>query len=148
MDFLLKNIFKTIAVALVIALRFSVNPAYSQTVVSDVFSQGRYDFLITCAACHGRDGKGNGPFAGALRKSPTDLTKLTSLNGGLFPFKRVVESIDGRRNFSSHMIREMPIWGWRFREEAENTDNYLPPEMQVKNRVSALALYINSLQDK
>jgi mono/diheme cytochrome c family protein len=142
----LRNIGKVFAIALTITSAFAINPVYSQTVTSEVFSQGNYDFLISCASCHGRDGKGNGPFARTLQKTPTDLTKLASFNGGVFPFKRVVASIDGRKNFSSHMIREMPIWGWRFREEAERNYIFLPAEIQVKNRVKALALYISSLQ--
>ena len=38
-----------------------------------------------CAACHGPEGKGNGPAAAALKTKPADLTILTKNNGGKFP---------------------------------------------------------------
>ncbi len=38
-----------------------------------------------CAACHGSDGKGNGPAAAALKTKPADLTVLAKNNGGKFP---------------------------------------------------------------
>ena len=38
-----------------------------------------------CAVCHGKSGKGDGPAAGALKKSTPDLTVLASNNGGIFP---------------------------------------------------------------
>src|ERR1035438_2392809 len=38
-----------------------------------------------CAVCHGKDGKGGGPAAAALKAIPTDLTQLSKNNGGKFP---------------------------------------------------------------
>ena len=37
---------------------------------------GRDLFEFYCATCHGRDGKGAGPVAGALKTRPADLTAL------------------------------------------------------------------------
>jgi hypothetical protein len=42
-----------------------------------------------CATCHGRDGKGDGPVAAALKKPPTDLTVLARQRNGVFPTSQV-----------------------------------------------------------
>ena len=41
-----------------------------------------------CATCHGRDGKGNGPAAAALKVPPPDLTVLARRQKGVFPARR------------------------------------------------------------
>ena len=48
-----------------------------------------------CAACHGADGKGDGPLAPALKTKPADLTVLSRNNGGKFPADRVRKFISG-----------------------------------------------------
>src|SRR5262245_32401687 len=50
---------------------------------------GSDTFAFYCAPCHGKDGKGRGPVATALKTLPADLTKLSSANGGVFPRDRV-----------------------------------------------------------
>ena len=49
-----------------------------------------------CASCHGTEGKGNGPAAAALKKTPADLTLLSQKNGGHFPAERVRNYIEGK----------------------------------------------------
>ena len=39
-------------------------------------ASGQEMFMSYCAPCHGKEGKGNGPAAGALKISPIDLTAL------------------------------------------------------------------------
>jgi len=46
---------------------------------------GKLEFTDNCAACHGVDGKGNGPLGGLLQKSPPDLSQLAKKNGGVLP---------------------------------------------------------------
>ena len=48
-------------------------------------ADGRAMFGEYCATCHGTEDKGNGPAAGALKKTPADLTLLAAHNGGKFP---------------------------------------------------------------
>ena len=36
---------------------------------------GRYEYLNSCASCHGTTGKGDGPVVKSLIKPPTDLTR-------------------------------------------------------------------------
>ena len=72
---------------------------------------GRDLFDFYCATCHGRDAKGTGPTAKALRVPPPDLTLLTARNGGVFPDSRVESLIaDGSTIVPAHGSREMPIW--------------------------------------
>jgi hypothetical protein len=44
-------------------------------------------------------------------KTPTDLTKLSAVNGGTFPAESVYETIIGRKVVETHGTREMPVWG-------------------------------------
>jgi mono/diheme cytochrome c family protein len=56
---------------------------------------GAKTFRSYCAACHGIDGKGHGPVAGALRHAPPDLTLILQRNGGKFPADKVRTVIAG-----------------------------------------------------
>jgi mono/diheme cytochrome c family protein len=42
-------------------------------------------FKTYCGACHGVDGKGDGPAAAALKMPAADLTMLKQKNAGKFP---------------------------------------------------------------
>lgn len=108
---------------------------------------GQQEFTARCASCHGRDGKGNGPIADLLRKSPPDLTTLSRSNGGIFPMSRVYDSIVGD-DVKAHGSRDMPVWGqvYRLRAGEHYADTYYDPEAYVRVRVLALVEYINRLQ--
>jgi mono/diheme cytochrome c family protein len=80
-------------------------------------------FHAHCAACHGPEGRGNGPAAGALKTKPADLTALARNNGGKFPAERVQKFISGDDpSLSSHGSREMPVWGPIFHQIEEDQD--------------------------
>lgn len=100
---------------------------------------GQQEFQSRCASCHGRDGKGNGPIADLLRKSPPDLTQLSKQNGGIFPISRVYDSIVGD-SVQAHGSRDMPVWGqlYRLRAGEHYVDTYYDPEAYVRVRVLAL----------
>ncbi len=70
---------------------------------------GKFEYQVSCASCHGLDGKGKGPVSSELKVPPTDLTLLAKGNNGVFPFTRVYEVIDGRRAVISHGPRNMPV---------------------------------------
>jgi mono/diheme cytochrome c family protein len=72
---------------------------------------GRTFYRRYCAACHGHDGRGDGPVAPALGEKPTDLTAIAREHDGTFPFVDVVASIDGTRTLRAHGVSEMPVWG-------------------------------------
>ena len=66
-----------------------------------------------CAACHGEDGRGNGPVAPALRQKVPDLTLLSRQNGGTFPTMHVKMTIlfGSDDLIPAHGSKKMPIWG-------------------------------------
>jgi mono/diheme cytochrome c family protein len=109
---------------------------------------GADEFRMSCAVCHGKDGRGNGPLAELLTVKPSDLTQLSKRNHGRFPAEQVAETIDGRTQVRGHGTREMPVWGTRY--EAEVARQYGPyaSEVVVKVRVQALVHYLQTMQEK
>ncbi|WP_252737724.1 cytochrome c [Citreicella sp. C3M06] len=71
---------------------------------------GRALYQRHCATCHGLEGRGEGPMAGAMVIKPVNLTELLIRNGGVFPMERVVMRIDGRDPLVSHGS-PMPVYG-------------------------------------
>jgi len=92
-----------------------------------------------CAVCHGREGRGNGPAAGSLKKAPADLTRIAERNAGSFPDVRVKRYIEGLDEVSAHGTRDMPIWGELFSSLDRNT---------AQIRVQALSDYLKGMQTK
>ena len=48
------------------------------------FDAGKYEYQSSCEACHGQDGRGEGPFSAQLKVPPADLTVLAKKNNGVF----------------------------------------------------------------
>jgi mono/diheme cytochrome c family protein len=105
-------------------------------------NSGKEMFAAYCAACHGKDGKGDGPAAAALKARPTDLTILARQKGGKFPSIQVYKSITGEAAISAHGSKEMPIWGPVFMSMSHQHESV------VHLRVANLTDYIKSLQQK
>ena len=112
-----------------------------------VIDVGRREFDANCASCHGRDGKGKGPMADLLRRSPPDLTQLAKGNGGILPINRLYESIEGGK-VAAHGPRDMPIWGMDYRVRDAEYYGEMPydAEALVRARILSLVEYINRLQ--
>ena len=110
---------------------------------------GEQDYRDYCAACHGISVTGDGTVAEFLTIAAADLTQLSKLNAGKFPRKRVTEVIDGRADVKVHGGRDMPIWGDWFDAEAIDPDtDAAAREIIVRERINALANYIETLQEK
>ena len=123
---------------------------------------GRTEYQAYCAACHGIDGKGNGPASDGLKTHPSDLTMLAKNNKGVFPYKAITEIIDGRKAFKAHGTREMPIWGYQLTPMPKRTITPLDPDAKtgqglkayydsqivVRNRILAIVDYLNRVQAK
>jgi mono/diheme cytochrome c family protein len=114
--------------------------AAAQTSPATVVS-GSDLFYNSCASCHGRDGKGNGPLGQVLTVRPADLTIITKRTGGVFPAAKIYELIDGRNPaVRGHGGPDMPVWGEVFAARDGNAS--------AKNRIDALVKYIETLQMK
>jgi len=105
-------------------------------------SSGKAMYLAYCASCHGKDGKGDGPAASAMKIAPVHLTVLAAENGGIFPENHVAQTIRGDSNTPSHGSKDMPVWGPIFGAIGTKSDGV------VQLRVRNLTKYIESLQEK
>ena len=110
-------------------------------IISSMYGRDLFEFY--CAPCHGRDGKGHGPVAPALRVPPPDLTTIARRNGGAFPKARIEDVVTGNQDRVTpvHGSREMPVWGPIFR-------SLDPNDTLNKIRVTNITEYIESIQVK
>ena len=105
---------------------------------------GEEMFNEYCAACHGKDAKGNGPAAPALKGSLPDLTTLAQRNGGKYPAEHVMTVIRfGAGTHAAHGSQDMPVWGPIFGSMHQSSAS---PEVQL--RISNLSRYLGTLQVK
>jgi mono/diheme cytochrome c family protein len=114
---------------------------------------GKSEYENSCAACHGKDGKGGGAIVDLLKKAPTDLTTLAKKNSGVFPVARVTAMIDGREAVKAHGDRDMPVWGNRYSADSVKAAEYYMDvpydmEMYTRARITALVDYLNRIQVK
>ena len=107
---------------------------------------GRGDFMNYCAACHGVSGIGDGTVAEFLTLSAANLTQMSLKNSGIFPRQRAIEVIDGRARVSVHGERDMPVWGNWFKLEADTGGADAITEKIVRERITALVDYLETLQ--
>jgi len=112
-------------------------------IAQDVDGAGRQLFERHCSACHGMDGRGEGPVATALRTPPADLTQMAKRRGGAFPAAEIAAYIDGRAEVRAHGSRDMPVWGERFGEQVGGGS--LGEEV-VRGNLLVLMQYLQSLQ--
>jgi protein-S-isoprenylcysteine O-methyltransferase Ste14 len=139
--------------ALVCALHFHApisgtdrrhNPAVKKVTMSHTSaSSGREMYMSYCAACHGADGKGDGPAASALKEPPPDLTTLAENNGGKYPADHVAAVLRFGVEAPAHGSKEMPTWGDLFAALHGGHTS-----AQVNLRIANLNDYIKSLQTK
>src|SRR5579864_9334747 len=118
-------------------------PTVKHVPISDVSpSSGKDMFQSYCAVCHGKDAKGDGPAASALKVPPPNLTELSKKNGGKFPSAHVAAVIRGQADLAAHGSKDMPVWGPLFSSISQGHEG------QVQQRIANLVSYIESLQQK
>lgn len=105
-------------------------------------TSGKEMFMSYCAVCHGKEGKGDGPAASALKTPPANLTTLTKRHNGKFPDAHVSSTILGEADLPAHGSREMPVWGPLLRSLDPHGD------LIVRQRVVSLSEYLKSIQEK
>ena len=101
--------------------------------------EGADNFAAYCAVCHGREGKGDGPAAPAMKVPVPDLTTIAKRNNGKFN-ATLVEFIirgTGKTPTPAHGVEDMPIWGEVFHSEDKARST-----LQIGNLVK----YVESLQ--
>jgi mono/diheme cytochrome c family protein len=95
-----------------------------------------------CAACHGAEGKGDGPAAFTLKTPPSDLTTLTERYMGKFPREYVENILRFGPGIAAHGSSDMPTWGSIFRLIDKKN------ERVVRQRIKNITDHIASLQKK
>src|SRR5208282_2058120 len=94
-------------------------------------SSGAEMFKSYCSACHGKDGKGDGPAAAELKVAPPDLTMLAQKNGGKFPEDTVATVLRNGAKAPAHGTADMPTWGPLF-QSLNRTDTTLV-DLRISN---------------
>jgi mono/diheme cytochrome c family protein len=138
---------RTLQALAVAALATIATPSFA---AEPAKSLGRTEYDGHCAVCHGEKASGFGAFGGMMTGQVPDLTTLSKRNGGVFPFERVYQTIDGSYVLKGHGTREMPIWGQRYRVEAARyyADTPYDERVFVRARILALTEYLSTLQVK
>lgn len=103
---------------------------------------GKLMYQSYCAPCHGTDGRGNGPVAGAMKTQPSDLTQLARIHNGKFPESHVASVLQFGTAVQAHGTAAMPIWGQLFVkiEPVESQETAL--------RVRNLTHYLETMQSR
>jgi mono/diheme cytochrome c family protein len=132
------------AIALFCGIGFAQNkqaPPLDSTRLIDSI-QGPNLFKAYCAVCHGPNAKGDGPLAKSLKTAPSDLTRITSRNNGMFPIAKLRRIISGEEALASgHGTKEMPVWGPIFSQVSWDQD-------LGRVRIDNLARYLETIQAK
>jgi mono/diheme cytochrome c family protein len=137
------SVWKLGTVAIVAGLAFLRGPAEAGEAAI-----GQEEFRTHCAACHGMSGLGDGPIGQSLKTPAPNLALIAQRNGGVFPFQRVYEVIEGNSAITAHGTRDMPLWGDRYRKDLKpvTPDQLDITNQLVEKRILSLVYYIGTLQ--
>ena len=102
-------------------------------------ASGQQMFKDYCAACHGANGKGDGPAAELLKTPPADLTMMAKNNNGKFPAEHFEAILRFGTGGHAHGTSDMPVWGPLFSAQNKGL---------VQMRISNLESYVASIQQK
>ena len=114
----------------------------------EIIQGGRHLYEKFCVTCHGPKAKGDGSLAASLSPRPADLTQLTRLHGGQFPFWKAYRVIDGRQHLEGHGTRDMPVYGIWFRIPDDEVSIETEWADQVRGRIWQLLSYLESVQER
>lgn len=106
-------------------------------------NSGKQMFKDYCAACHGMDGKGNGPAVDFLKATPPDLTTLAKRHSETSVAVPVREVLVFGTGSKAHGTIDMPLWGPMFRSlNPSGSGN------TAEIRIQKLADFVQSIQAK
>jgi len=103
---------------------------------------GASTYKTYCASCHGKDARGDGPLADALRFAPPDLTRIGRRHNGKLDLGRLHRIIDGREPVKGHGGGDMPVWGDALLQPHDGYD-----AGKVKKTIGELVHYLASIQE-
>ncbi|TLN15409.1 c-type cytochrome, partial [bacterium] len=95
--------------AYIAALGAPANPVPAD---AESLARGKEAYTVSCALCHGADGKGSGPFSAFLLNKPANLLEgapLTNSDGAIF--LTITNGVDGRM---PSLIENLPTAGARW----------------------------------
>jgi mono/diheme cytochrome c family protein len=95
-----------------------------------------------CAACHGAQGRGDGPAIGTGPRA-ADLTGLSRANGGVFPLVAVMSRIDG---YAQDGSGAMPVFGLILQGNEVLLETAPGEAVPTPERLVRLAEHLASLQ--
>lgn len=129
--------------AMIVLLGMAVSPASAQDPVI-----GQTEYLQHCAACHGFEGRGDGPIGSILKTPAPNLALISRRNNGTYPVQKIYAIIDGSSVLAAHGTRDMPLWGDRYRSstKAVTPDQQNLAEEQAQQRILSLVYYLATLQ--
>lgn len=121
----------------------SVSPADTTGAPALTALDGAEIFAQLCASCHGKQGRGDGPVAPAMKAAPPDLTLIAARNGRRFPADWVRDVIDGRAVLPAHGTRAMPVWGYELEASVAEREPGRAAAVTLTNR---LVDFLESIQ--
>lgn len=127
---------------MVAAVALATLPLFA-TATEIVDSAGEQNYQRFCAACHGEEGKGDGPVSSALVGGALDLTLIAERHDGEFPRDMIRNAIDGRFAVDAHGTASMPVWGYEF-YVTEGAGNFSDENVDVI--LDRLVDYLESIQ--
>jgi mono/diheme cytochrome c family protein len=130
-------------IAAVLLLAWTAPSEGGENADSAQLAIGRTLYFRYCAACHGRDGRGDGPVSPAIAQPIPDLTAIAARNDGIFPFLAVAAAIDGTREVGAHGVSEMPVWG---RVLAPGATPTAEEETAARAEIVLLTEFLRSIQ--
>jgi len=101
---------------------------------------GKQMYEAYCAGCHGANANGSSSAATVLVPRPTDLTLLSSRNGGNFPKDRVRYRLMDLNLYDNPGTDDMPCWGPALLSLQKNHREL------VNLRVQNLMAYLETMQ--
>lgn len=110
-----------------------------------VAQDGKALFMQNCAACHGADGRGNGPMARAMTTAPKDLTLIAVRHGDQFPRAKVMSTVDGYAR-SDLTGPGMPEFGDLLKGDLIPFDSGDGRQTPTPRKLVALVEYLEAIQ--
>ncbi len=122
--------------------------ALGETASAQDVAIGQEEYRMHCAACHGLDGRGDGPIGQILKTPAPNLAMIAERNGGKYPVQKIYDIIEGSSVVAAHGTRDMPLWGDRYRQAPKpvTPDQTSASNDQAQQRILSLVYYLGTLQ--